>query len=189
MILETKQLKLIPLSYEQVEMFRHLNDELEDSLGLPHSDREIPEHFRGALLRYTLPWIKEDPENYLFATVWVMIEAESNSIVGDIGFKRKADPSGYVEIGYSTQPRHRRKEFMTEAIGALTSWALTHDEVKAVIAETLEINDASIKALRTNGFTEFHYVKPVTGENRIPENPDVKMLWWKKTRESDETKL
>ena len=170
-------------------MFRHLNYELEDSLGLPHSDREITEHFRGALLRYTLPWIKDDPENYLFATVWVMIETEGNVIVGDIGFKRKADTSGYVEIGYSTQPKHRRKGYMNEAIGAITDWALSHDEVKAVIAETLEINDASIKALTNNGYTAFSYIKPATGEATVPENPDVKMLWWKKTREMAETKF
>ncbi len=181
-MLETARLKLIPLTYEQVEKFRHLDSRLEDELGLTRNERELTTHFRDALSKYTLPWMKDDPENYLFATVWVIVEKASNTIAGDIGFKRKADENGYIEIGYSTQPKYRVQGYMTEAIGAICNWAFTHDEVKAVIAETLEDNVPSIKALRKNGFTDFKYSKPLTSETNQAITSTVKMLWWKKSK-------
>jgi RimJ/RimL family protein N-acetyltransferase len=182
-MLETTRLKLIPLTYEQVEKFRHLDSRLEDELCLMRNERELTIQFRDALSKYTLPWMKADPDNYLFATVWVIVEIATNTIAGDIGFKGKADDeSGYIEIGYSTQPKYRIQGYMTEAIGAICNWAFTHDEVKAVIAETLEDNIPSIKVLRKNGFTDFKYSKPLTPETNQAAASTVKMKWWKKTK-------
>lgn len=180
-MLETTRLKLIPLAYEQVEKFRHLDSRLEDELGLTRNERDLTTHFRDALSKYILPWIKDDPDNYLFATVWVIVEKATNTIAGDIGFKRKADENGYIEIGYSTQPKNRVKGYMTEAIGVICNWAFTHDEVKAVIAETIEDNLPSIKVLKKNGFIEFKYTKPINPEANVAENSTVKMIWWKKS--------
>jgi len=111
--LETERLRLIPLSLEQAEMFTHLDSRLEDSLGLNRAERELTIHFRDAIRKYTLQWMKDDPENYLFATIWVIVEKASNTVAGDIGFKRKPDENGYVEIGYSTQPKFRVQGYMT----------------------------------------------------------------------------
>jgi len=175
--LQTERLKLIALTYEQVEMFTHLDSRLEDALGLERSDRELTLQYRNALRKYTLNWIKDDPENYLFATVWVIVEKASNTVAGDIGFKRKADSDGYIEIGYSTQPKYRIQGYITEAIGAMVNWAFTHPEVKGVIAETREDNIPSIKALKKNGFYEFKYSKPPEPANLESMMSDVKMLW------------
>lgn len=175
--LQTERLKLIALTYEQVEMFTHLDSRLEDALGLERSDRELTLQYRNALRKYTLNWIKDDPDNYLFATVWVIVEKASNTVAGDIGFKRKADSDGYIEIGYSTQPRFRVQGYITEAIGRMVEWAFTHPEVKAVIAETREDNIASIKALKKNGFYEFKYTKPPEPAHLASMISDVKMLW------------
>ena len=175
--LQTERLKLIALTYEQVEMFTHLDSRFEDALGLERSDRELTLQYRNALRKYTLNWIKDDPENYLFATVWVIVEKASNTVAGDIGFKRKADSDGYIEIGYSTQPKYRIQGYITEAIGAMVNWAFTHPEVKAVIAETREDNIPSIKALKKNGFYEFKYSKPPEPANLESMMSDVKMLW------------
>lgn len=177
MMLETTRLKLIPLSFEQVEKFRQLNNELEDELGLNRFDRELTERYKDALQKYTLEWIRNDPVNILFATVWIMVEKESNSIAGDIGFKRKADVNGNIEIGYSVQPKFRRKGYATEAIGELCKWAFTHSEVFAILAETLEDNEASIKALKNNGFIE---VKHTREDNLISSNnthSESNMTW------------
>jgi ribosomal-protein-alanine N-acetyltransferase len=182
-MLETPRLKLIPLTYEQVEKFRHLDSRLEDELGLTRNERELTTQFRDALIKYVLPWIQADPDNYLFATLWIIVEKATNTIAGDIGFKRKADENGYIEIGYSTQPKYRIQGYMTEAIGALTKWAFSYEEVKAVIAETLETNTASIKVLRNNGFEDFKYSKPVDHGTDL-SHPYIKMIWHKLTKDN-----
>ncbi len=175
-VLETNRLKLIPLDYERAEMFTHLDSRLEDSLKLERAERNLTLHFRNAVKKYTLPWIKADPKNYLFATIWVIIEKISNTIAGDIGFKRKADENGYVEIGYSMQPKFRIQGYMTEAIAAMVKWAFTYSEVKAVIAETSSENIASIKVLKKNGFSEFNYTKSAErGEYHLTDKTN--MLW------------
>ncbi|MBN8586362.1 MAG: GNAT family N-acetyltransferase [Ignavibacteria bacterium] len=175
--LETERLKLIPLTLEQAEMFTHLDSRLEDSLGLERAERELTLQYRDAIRKYTLNWMKEDPDNYLFSTIWVIAEKQSNTICGDIGFKRKADSNGYIEIGYSTQPRFRVQGYITEAIGQMVEWAFTHPEVKAVIAETREDNIASIKALKKNGFYEFKHTKTPEPAHLASMMSDVKMLW------------
>ncbi len=181
--LETERLRLIPLTLEQAEMFTHLDSRLEDSLGIERAARELTLHYRDAIRKYTLQWMKDDPENYLFATIWVIIEKASNTVAGDIGFKRKPDVNGYVEIGYSTQPKFRVQGYMTEAIGAMVKWAFTYPEVKAVIAETRDDNIPSIKVLRNNGFVDFKYSKPPEPSHLASMMSDVKMLWHIKEKE------
>lgn len=177
-IIETVRLKIIPLTYGQAEMFTHLDSRLEDSLGLERADRELTTHFRNAIRKYTLHWIKDDPENYLFSTIWIIIEKSSNTVAGDIGFKRKADKNGYVEIGYSTQPKYRFQGYITEAIRAMVNWAFTYPEVKAVIAETASDNTGSIKALRNNGFEIFKYSKPADPVAPPQQNKDESAMIW-----------
>lgn len=181
-MLQTERLKLIPLTYSQVEKFRHLDSRLEDELGLTRNERELTTQFRDALAKYTMPWMKADPDNYLFTTIWLIVEKESDIICGDIGFKGKPDENGYIEIGYSTQPRFRLQGYITEAIGGLCKWAFTHSNVKAVIAETLETNIASVKALRRNGFEDFKYTKPVSTGAENNSSPAIKMIWHIKER-------
>lgn len=182
-ILETKRLKIIPLTYEQAEMFTHLDSRLEDSLELVRAERELTTNYRNSIRKYTLHWIKEDPENYLFSTIWVIVEKTSNTVAGDIGFKRKADDNGYVEIGYSTQPKYRFQRFITEAIGAMVKWAFTYPEVKAVIAETASDNTGSIKALKNNGFETFKFSKQAgTAAPPHQVKNDSIMIWHIKER-------
>lgn len=162
----TERIKLLPLTYEQVAKFRHLNNELETELELNSSGRTIPDHFKEALLKYTMPWIQQDPENYLFATIWAIIDKNENVIVGDIGFKRKPNENGEMEIGYSTQPAYQRRGYMNEAIAEMIKWAFKDARVKSILAETREDNMPSIKVLKKNGFTEF--------------KKDNNMIWWQR---------
>lgn len=113
-----------------------------------------------------MPWIQQDPENYLFATIWAIIDKNENVIVGDIGFKRKPNENGEMEIGYSTQPAYQRRGYMNEAIGEMLKWAFKDARVKSILAETREDNMPSIKVLKKNSFTEF--------------KKDNNMIWWQR---------
>ena len=71
--------------------------------------------------------------------------------IGDIGFH--TPPSvGSVEIGYGIVPAHRGHGYMTEAVNALTAWALAQPGVTEVRAETDPDNVASQNVLVRAGF-------------------------------------
>ncbi len=85
--------------------------------------------------------------------IWVMVERETETVVGDVGFHGPPDESGTVEIGYSVLPDRRRRGYATEAARGLTTWALEQPGVRAVAAACETDNIGSIRALERAGFT------------------------------------
>ncbi len=85
--------------------------------------------------------------------VWVMIEAETQTVVGDIGFLGPPGADSTVEIGYSVVPDRRRRGYATEAARALVDWALRQPGVRAVVAGCDKENVASIRTLERLGFS------------------------------------
>ena len=85
---------------------------------------------------------------------WYLVEKRlaGDELLWICGFKGIPDPNGEVEIGYSILSQFRNKGFATEAVTRLVSWALTHQHVNAVIAETLPYLKQSIRVLEKNGF-------------------------------------
>src|SRR5439155_15159339 len=87
-----------------------------------------------------------DPDDEAFG-VWVMIERESSTVVGDIGFLGPPGADRTVEIGYSVVPARRRRGYASEAARALVGWALAQPEVGAVVAGCDSDNLASTRIL------------------------------------------
>ncbi|MGG0668398.1 GNAT family N-acetyltransferase [Lederbergia citrisecunda] len=83
--------------------------------------------------------------------VWFVMDKETNTIVGDIGFKGKPSSDLTVEIGYGIISAAQNKGYATEAVGALIEWAFATGKVKKIIAECLHDNLASIKVLERLG--------------------------------------
>jgi [ribosomal protein S5]-alanine N-acetyltransferase len=83
--------------------------------------------------------------------IWVMIERESGSVVGDIGFIGPPG-GGSIEIGYSVIPARRRRGYATEAARAIVDWALREPEVNVVVASCDSGNEPSIGTLERIGF-------------------------------------
>jgi [ribosomal protein S5]-alanine N-acetyltransferase len=81
-----------------------------------------------------------------------MVERETGSVVGDVGFIGPPDSSGLVEVGYSVIPGCRRRGYATEAARAIVEWALTERTVEIVVAGCAEDNAASIRTLERVGF-------------------------------------
>lgn len=91
------------------------------------------------------------PETECFG-VWVMIECNSHSVIGDIGFLGPPDDTGSVEIGYSVILDRRRRGYATEAAGAIVQWAVSQPGVQVVIAACDDDNVPSIRTLERLGF-------------------------------------
>jgi [ribosomal protein S5]-alanine N-acetyltransferase len=98
-----------------------------------------------------LPFINDPGKEYIFYTLWLMIERTSQTIVGALCFHSEPE-NGLVEIGYGTNEAFRHKGFMTEALIGLLDWIKIRDDIDFVIAETDNDNFASIKTLEKAGF-------------------------------------
>ncbi len=81
-----------------------------------------------------------------------MIERDSRSIAGDIGFKGPPDDAGSIEMGYSVIPGRRRRGYAKEAARALIDWALSQPKVKVIVAGCHPGNVPSIRTLERVGF-------------------------------------
>ena len=128
MNLQTKRLKIIPCT-EQVLS------------GYPVGEFEIGPH----ILQY-LENLKEDSTLSGWG-VWLVIHKETNTIVGDIGFKGKPTSDYTVEVGYGIVPTAQNKGYATEAVNEIIKWAFSFKNVHKVIAECLVDNISSIRVL------------------------------------------
>ncbi|HTQ64167.1 MAG TPA: GNAT family N-acetyltransferase [Puia sp.] len=165
-MIETSRLQIIPLNYEQLDLYLQANGRLEKLLHLADNGRTIAPDIKEMVMSFTLPKIKKaGAYNYLFHTFWIVVEKKSKNIVAELGFKGEPNQKGEIEIGYGTMPGHRGKGYMTEAVGGMIDWAKSQPGIHLVLAETEEKNIASVKIVQKNNF-QFMKKKG-------------KMLWWK----------
>ncbi len=75
------------------------------------------------------------------------------TLVGSGGFKSRPNDS-QVEIGYGMLTLFQGQGYATEAVSALTAWALSQPEVSVVVADALPENRASVRVLEKAGFAE-----------------------------------
>jgi len=153
--LETSRLYLIPLTYDQLLKYTNINYALELELGLLPRERSLTDEFKLTLDNYLLPYIRENPQFILFATIWIMIHKEMNIIIGDIGYNAAPSEKGVIEVGYSTYPGFMNCGFMTEALTSLTKWAFEQPNVFIIIAQTDKDNLSSHKVLSKTKFEPF----------------------------------
>lgn len=91
------------------------------------------------------------PEQRQWYALW-MTELPDGTHVGELCFKGLND-DGSVEIGYGISEEYRGHGYATEAVSAVTRWALIQPDVTRVEAEAEADNIASVKVLTKCGFT------------------------------------
>lgn len=91
-----------------------------------------------------------EPDDERFG-IWLIIERDTNTVVGDIGFMGPPD-GGTVEIGFSVIPDRRRRGYATEAARSLIDWAFRDPRIREVTARSELENEASARVLRAAGF-------------------------------------
>lgn len=106
-------------------------------------------------LREALPiheaMVRVDSEAAVWG-VWLILDAEASTLLGDVGFKGPPTEEGLIEVGYGIQPPFRRQGLATEAVRALLDWAETQPGVRGVLARCYVENVASQGVLRRLGF-------------------------------------
>lgn len=95
--------------------------------------------------------MKADPKRAYWSCNWAIYHKDG-TLIGGIGFKGAPGKDGKVEIGYGIDEPYRRHGYGSEAVAALTQWALLQWGVKTVWAQTEPDNAASQALLLKCGF-------------------------------------
>jgi ribosomal-protein-alanine N-acetyltransferase len=83
--------------------------------------------------------------------IWLIVERETNTVVGDIGFHGPPD-GGRVEIGFSVIPDRRRRGYASEAARSIVDWAMRQPGISEVVARSDPDNEGSARTLAGAGF-------------------------------------
>ncbi|MBJ7987770.1 MULTISPECIES: GNAT family N-acetyltransferase [Bacillus cereus group] len=151
--LHTNRLIMTTFTHEMIEMLLIDKDAFSEEFSFNiHSEWPLPEYQQ--FFPYKINRFKETP----IENKWegLIIHKETNTIIGDMGFKGSPDEEGAINIGYSIVPDQRGKGYASEMGKALVQWGLSQPGVKKVVATCSPDNHPSIKVLQKIGlqFTE-----------------------------------
>lgn len=150
--IQTTRLRLIPLSYKQVQFYTQLRFKLERALKLRPIERSISTDEYELIEGLILPQLLDPEQPVYFTTLWAIVDDTHQALVGSACFKGAPNSLGQVEVGYGVYPKFQNQGFMTEALEGLVHWAAEQRTVAQVVAETARQNLASQAVLRKVGF-------------------------------------
>lgn len=153
-MIETDQLRIIPLNHEYLAKFIKSDNSLEAALNLNDSSEAMQEALREALENDILPNLRDSNKNYLYYTLWMAIDKNENKIVGNICLKGEPNDDGEVEIGYGVYEEFKNRGYMTEIVALMIEWLRKQSNVKLVTALTEKDNVPSIRVLDKNKFIQ-----------------------------------
>lgn len=179
-MISTKRLILLPLSHNQLIKYVQNDLTLEQDLNVVLKTRNISPELKEALENTIIPNVADSSKNYLYSTLWTIIDKELNTMIGDLCLMGEPDEKGEVEIGYGTYESFQGKGYMTEAVGGMINWLKEQPYVFALRASTDKENHASLSVLKKNGFIQ-------TEENETGVH--WKLIFEKKENKNDPYKI
>ena len=174
-MIKTANLKLIPCELRHFEAILKEQKHLEQMLGVKVFDNwfDFPGVAGIEAVRFGYEYLNANPDALDWWT-YLFIHVVDNALVGQGGFKGKADEAGTVEIGYAIVLAYRGRGLATEAARGLVDYAFSHPHIKQVDAHTLAERNASTRVLEKVGMRR-------VGTAR---DPDVGEVWhWSLSRE------
>lgn len=147
---KSARLGFMPMTIKMIESALKGKDDLEIEMKV-----NVPNDFlEPVLLQRVFPIrldkIKINPE----MSKWYgfIIELESNTVIGIMGFKALPDKKGLVEIGYGINSKYQGKGYASEMAMALKNWVFQQPNVRGMTAKNvLKENTPSIKILNKLG--------------------------------------
>jgi [ribosomal protein S5]-alanine N-acetyltransferase len=158
-MLETLRLKLVPLTHEQLLLFKNDPKALADNLNVKYVERQHDPKTAPDLEEAKEFWLKntkEHSENFQWFTNWEIIVKDEQVAIGGIGFAGMPDESGKSMVGYGLDLRFHNRGYASEALQALLKWGFQNEHLKTAIADTPLLNFPSQRVLEKNGFQESH---------------------------------
>ena len=152
--LQTERLELLPLTALQLEKWLKKPDELEREIMCSYRATPLCGDFRTVVEGQLAAARADAQRNYPWHTFWFLIRRYDRVVVGSACFHGAPVETGEAEIGYGLGDGFCGQGYMTEAVQAITAWALAQPGVKTVIAETEIDNLPSQNVLIRCGFRE-----------------------------------
>ncbi|WP_207917414.1 GNAT family N-acetyltransferase [Streptomyces sp. BK205] len=84
--------------------------------------------------------------------LFVLVRREDGRAIGGMGFHGAPDGDGRAEVGYDLAPSARGRGYATEALRALSDWALARDDVRSLCATIEPDNAPSQRVIARAGF-------------------------------------
>ncbi len=85
-------------------------------------------------------------------TGFLVVLVETGQVIGDAGWHGGPDATGAVEIGFGLAEPFRGRGLGAETVRAVRAWVQVQPGVRTVLAEALETNVPSRRALESAGF-------------------------------------
>ena len=159
----TERLALFPLTAEGLSLLTTELPLFEKTFGVAYHGEEMDDEFMGFLKRLEGA-VDNDPEHYLFLTLFLITLKENDHVIGSLSFKYPPR-DGVTEVGYGLNSAYTGHGYMTEALSALLDFGRSLG-VTTVRADTERDNIKSQAVLQRCGFVFL----------REDEN-----LWWEKS--------
>jgi len=105
-----------------------------------------------AIVNFLLPGTDGSGPDYLFYTLWLIIEKQTREMTGSFCFHGKPE-NRTVEVGYGINPLFRNRGYITEMLTGIIGWVQQRGDIDFLTAETETENIPSKKALEKAGFT------------------------------------
>ena len=150
--IHTQRLALIPFTLPVAQALYAFNTGILADIGLQPT-RYWPDQESMDSLPRIIKRLEKLPEPTGFES-WMIVLKHNATVIGDAGFKGGPNKEGAVDIGYSIIEQEQQKGYGLETARALVNWAFWHPEVKAVTANCLLENPASIRLLEKLGMQE-----------------------------------
>ena len=156
-MLETTRLKLVPLTHEQMILYKNEPETLADSLNIRYLKRQndptTAEDLREAI-EFWISQTKKNRDQFEWFTTWEIILKAEQVAIGGIGFSGLPDEQGKSMTGYGIDMRYYGKGIATEALQAMITWGFQNERLKTIIADTPLQHTASQRVLIKNNFVE-----------------------------------
>lgn len=171
-MLETSRLILVPLSHEQLLLYKNNPSALAENLGVRYLERQYDPATLGDLTEAQEFWITNTDlhrDRFEWYTNWEIVLKEEKVAIGGIGFAGWPNELGKSMVGYGLDVRFHNKGYATEALLALIPWGFQNPELKTIIADTPRRNIGSHRVLIKNGFQEI--------------SRDEELIYWSRSRQ------
>jgi len=167
-MISTPNLNLIPCELKHFEAILRSQEELRDLLGVKVFDGwfDFPGVAGVEAIRFAYEHLKKHPDLLGWWT-YLVVHVKDNALVGQGGYKGRADESGMVEIGYAIIPDYRGRDVATEAAQGLVDFAFSHSHIQSVDAHTLAEQNGSTRVLEKVGMAR----------EGSAHDPDVGEVW------------
>ena len=136
-LIESNRIGLLPLSHENLLLFRESRALLNQKLGLDAHfwdlEKDVWAEIEDALDSFWIPNTSQNPD-YEWFTSWEIILKAQNISIGGIGFGGLPNEEGFTFVGYSIDKKFRNQGIVTEALVLIQQWAFQNPTTKAIRA-------------------------------------------------------